>query len=88
VEPGPHKVGVRPEHLHVDPAGPVSARVALVEALGHERHLTCQLTEGERVVVRLPADLPSPAMGDEVRLRADEQHRHRFDPDTGLRRSP
>jgi ABC-type sugar transport system ATPase subunit len=84
VEPGPHKVGVRPEHLHVDPAGPVTAQVALVEALGHERHLTCAVA-GERVVVRITDDQVLPAMGQEVRLRADERHRHRFDATTGKR---
>jgi multiple sugar transport system ATP-binding protein len=86
VETGDHLVGVRPEHLVLDPAGPVVARVVLVEELGHERHLTCQLGEGERIVVRAASGEPGPGMGEEIRLHAPERHRQRFDADTGLRR--
>jgi ABC-type sugar transport system ATPase subunit len=85
VEPGPHLVGVRPEHLHLDPAGPIAARVVLVEALGHERHVTCTVGDGERIVVRIAGDDDAPSMGDEVHLRAEPHHRHRFDAATGER---
>jgi ABC-type sugar transport system ATPase subunit len=85
VEPGAHLVGVRPEHLHLDPDGPVAAKVVLVEALGHERHVTCTVEGGNRIVVRIAGDAPHPAMGDDVHLRAEPHHRHRFDATTGER---
>jgi sn-glycerol 3-phosphate transport system ATP-binding protein len=85
LEAGDHLVGVRPEHLHLDPAGPVPARVVLVEALGHERHVTCTVAGGDRIVVRIPGDAPFPSMGDDVHLLAEAHHRHRFDVTTGER---
>jgi multiple sugar transport system ATP-binding protein len=86
VEDGPHVVGVRPEDLTVDDAGGhVAATVILVEALGHERLLSCRLGGGERVVARLPGTGREYAEGDEVHLAAPAHRRHRFDAATGER---
>jgi len=77
-------VGVRPEHLLLD-GGPVKATVRLVESLGHERHIICDLSPEEFAIVRLPADLPAPAKGETVGLTATAEHVHLFDPTTTLR---
>jgi ABC-type sugar transport system ATPase subunit len=85
LEPG-NITGVRPEHLAVGTEGcEIPATVVLVEALGHERLVTCRLAGGERVVARLPAGDPPLTEGDEVKLGAPERHRHRFDATTGGR---
>ncbi len=75
-------LGVRPEHLRLDPSG-VQARVVVVESTGSETHLvvdaagtklTCVLRE--RVNVR---------PGDHVRLGSDSAHLHLFRADSGER---
>jgi ABC-type sugar transport system ATPase subunit len=85
MEGGDHLLGVRPEHLRFDPQGTVTASVVLVEELGHERHVACQLADGRRVVVRVPGEADSPPEGAEVHLAAEDRHRHRFDAATGER---
>jgi len=79
-------VGVRPEHMRLSSNGGLPATVRLVEQLGHETLLICDAS-GTRVVVRQDAEAPLPAIGDEVRLDADETYRHRFDPVTEMRMS-
>ena len=75
-------LGVRPEHLRLDPSG-VEARVVVVESTGSETHLvvdaagtklTCVLRE--RIAVR---------PGDQVRLGSDSAHLHLFHADSGER---
>jgi ABC-type sugar transport system ATPase subunit len=83
-EDGVH-LGVRPEHLHFADEG-IPATVRLVESLGHEQHVRCDLAGGEAVVVRLPAHEPAPAEGTPVRLASEPGQRHHFDADTGARR--
>jgi multiple sugar transport system ATP-binding protein len=78
-------VGVRPEHLEVDPNGPIEARVAVIESLGHERHVVCRVGDEPLVIVRQAADEPRPAEGASVRLRADVEGVHLFDAVTGVR---
>ena len=40
LEPGRLLVGVRPEHLTINPEGRLQAKVTLVEQLGHEIHVS------------------------------------------------
>jgi multiple sugar transport system ATP-binding protein len=92
VEAGDTIVGVRPEKVRLTVVGDsptgdgtdgVPAKVVLVEALGHERLVICELEGGKRVVVRAP---DSPAHeGDSVLLASDLDDRHRFDADSGER---
>ena len=77
-------VGVRPEHLEIG-EGPVRASVRAVESLGHERHILCDLSPDQMVIVRISADVPPPAAGDVVQLTADPQHLHLFDAATTRR---
>jgi multiple sugar transport system ATP-binding protein len=86
IEASDHIVGVRPEHLTLDGdagAGGPAATVVLVEALGHERLVICELEGGKRVVARIHHD--QVAEGDEVHLAADPGRRHRFHAESGER---
>ncbi|MEV6814974.1 ABC transporter ATP-binding protein [Micromonospora sp. NPDC051296] len=76
-------LGVRPEDLTLDDAGPLTATVEAVEALGSEAILLTRCPDGTRLIVRT-GPRPGVAPGDEVRLRADRLHR--FDAATGRRR--
>jgi multiple sugar transport system ATP-binding protein len=79
------QVGVRPEHVVVDDAAPLRGTVSLVEQLGHEVLVYCQVGD-TRVVVRSAADGdPVARVGDEVGLRLPAEHRHHFDPATDRR---
>ena len=78
-------VGVRPEHLTIDGDSYVPARVTLVEALGHERHVTCGLDDGTTIVARVPAHVSVPDEGSPVKVGALAGHLHHFDPATGVR---
>src|SRR4051794_1800161 len=56
LEPGRLLVGVRPEHLTINPEGRLRVKVTLVEQLGHEIHVTAIVPLDEtKVVIRMPA---------------------------------
>jgi multiple sugar transport system ATP-binding protein len=78
-------LGARPEHLHLAPDGVLTAKVAVVESLGHERHVVCRLDDGQLVITRQPSDAPVPKEGETVHLSAEPEHLHLFDAATGLR---
>ena len=85
-------VGVRPEHLAVEPSGSaptgdgngVAASVVAVEWLGHERHLVCDVA-GVRLTVRESTELLDPDPGRSVRLMATPDRVQLFDESTGDR---
>ncbi len=83
------QVGIRPEHVVIDDTAPLRGTVTLVEQLGHEVLVYCQVGE-TRVVVRHAAEgVAGPGAGvdagDEVGLCLPAEHRHHFDPATGRR---
>ena len=78
-------VGVRPERVTLTSEQGMAATVSVVESLGHERHVVCRLTDGNRVTVRTPGDAPPPAEGESVRLTTDPAHLLLFDATTGAR---
>jgi multiple sugar transport system ATP-binding protein len=78
-------IGVRPEHLRLNPNGLVPAVVVLVESLGHERHVLCRLQGDTTVIVRQAAVDTAPKEGDEVRLDAEPGTFHVFDAASGVR---
>jgi multiple sugar transport system ATP-binding protein len=77
-------LGVRPEDLRIDREG-VDATVTVIESLGHERQVVCRLPDDTFVIVRRAANLPVPDIGEGVRLAADADALHLFDPTTGAR---
>jgi ABC-type sugar transport system ATPase subunit len=77
-------VGVRPEHLVVAGSG-IPAKLRVVESLGHERHLLCELQDAREVIVRTASGRQSPAEGTTVFLDAPPESLHLFDPDSGRR---
>ena len=85
-------VGIRPEHLAVDAGAALRGTVAVVESLGHERHLVCRRADGAMVTVRVGGtddpDHVSFAVGDEVGLQIAAEHVHLFDRTSGERIGP
>jgi ABC-type sugar transport system ATPase subunit len=80
-------IGVRPEHLHPDPAGRFDVTVHQTEWLGHEAILRVRMAgSATDWMVRLDSDTSPPAPGTALRLTADDGHIHRFDAGTGQRR--
>lgn len=91
LEPGADRIGVRPEHVRIvaEPEpGSLEAKVTLVEALGHERHVTVAVGDTTTIVARVGAESPVPGEGDTVSIVVEPRHRHRFDATTGERRTP
>jgi multiple sugar transport system ATP-binding protein len=82
---GPVTVGVRPEHVSIDSSGTLRAQVLIVEMLGAEVHVLCQLPDGTKVVVRQEASAPRPANGEAVQLSVQAGAVHLFGADTGAR---
>ena len=82
-------LGVRPEHLHINPRGPLRATVHQTEWLGHEALLRLQLAgvegQGTGWIARLATEAAPPEPGSEVRLAAAPGSIHLFDADSGVR---
>ncbi|MPZ22270.1 MAG: sn-glycerol-3-phosphate ABC transporter ATP-binding protein UgpC [Dehalococcoidia bacterium] len=77
-------LGVRPEHLVLD-GGPLRAKVKVVESLGHERQIVCDLSGGARVITRIPAEESAPPPGAQVGLSIAPGRLHLFDSTSGAR---
>ncbi len=73
-------LGIRPEDLHLEATGPITAKVVLIESLGHERHLVTRLDDGQLVLVRQAAQDAAPRDGEVVRIAARPGTVHLFDP--------
>ena len=78
-------LGVRPEHLHVNPDGPLALAVDMVEPLGAETHVAGTAPGGELVVARV-ARRHAVSPGDVVNLSFDASHVHLFAADREGRR--
>jgi multiple sugar transport system ATP-binding protein len=80
-------LGLRPESLRIDPAGPLRADVTIVELLGAETHVICTTPDGSRLIVRQPPQAAKPAPGDQVRIAIDPDPAalHLFDAVSTLR---
>jgi multiple sugar transport system ATP-binding protein len=81
-------IGVRPEHLRLDPHGPLTATVTVVESLGHERHVVCATPDGQAVTARIDPDVAVPADDEVVHLSWDPGWVHVFDRASGERLDP
>ncbi len=79
------QVGVRAEALSFQDDGPIEARVNLIEQLGHERHVICELPDGQPLIVRVDTHAHIPERGATCRIALGEAPLHYFAADTGLR---
>ncbi len=71
-------LGIRPEHLRVDPAGPLAAGVDVVEVLGAETIVHARLASDLPVTVSLRG-ISGARPGDTIRLAFDDRFAHIFD---------
>ncbi len=78
---GPLVLGIRPEHVALDPASPLRGHVAIDEYLGSSRCLHLDTPLG-RLIARVGPDEPG-ARGAELGLRLDPAHVRLFEPVTG-----
>jgi sn-glycerol 3-phosphate transport system ATP-binding protein len=75
-------VGLRPEHFHLAPDGPLALRVELLERLGADTILHGRLADGVALTARTAANF-APSLGDTARFAIRPEHIHLFDPDSG-----
>ncbi len=88
--PGAHggqvKLGIRPEHLHAEPQGPIEVNVHLSEPLGANTLLHGTLDgTGEALVCSLPGVHRVRNTGEKLALAAAPENLHLFDPVDGSR---
>jgi len=83
---GPITFGIRPEDLYTEAAPPgslaIDTTVVTVEALGPEVILIARLADGQEVAARLHRGFSAP-VGSDLRLYADLEMMHLFDPASG-----
>ncbi|MBC7147400.1 MAG: sn-glycerol-3-phosphate ABC transporter ATP-binding protein UgpC [Thioclava marina] len=82
----PVKLGIRPEHLHPDPGGPLVLNVSLSEPLGANTLLHGALEgRGEAMTAALPGVHMAQNEVGQMRLSVKPEDLHLFDPKTGQR---
>ncbi len=78
--------GIRPEDLYTEASArshaPIDVQVVAVEALGPEVVLVAALRDGKEISARLGREFSAP-IGSELRLYADLERAHFFDPGSG-----
>ncbi|MCI2393520.1 sn-glycerol-3-phosphate ABC transporter ATP-binding protein UgpC [Aliiroseovarius sediminis] len=83
---GPIKLGIRPEHVTVDDAGPLALSVDLSEPLGANTLLHGRLQGSNAAfTASLPGVHPLQSRGQVTHLSVQPGHAHLFDPDSHLR---
>ncbi|HMO06304.1 MAG TPA: sn-glycerol-3-phosphate ABC transporter ATP-binding protein UgpC [Paracoccaceae bacterium] len=78
VPDGPLTLGLRPQHMRLDPEGPLTLKIEMVEALGAESVVHGVMPEGTRILAVLPGQ-PGLARGETIRLGFDATQLHLFD---------
>lgn len=72
-------LGVRPEDVRPDPAGPFDGRVVLTEPLGLETIL--HIEAGEKTILSTVPGMTRLSVGENVRFSVNQEHLHYFGPD-------
>jgi multiple sugar transport system ATP-binding protein len=82
----PVTIGIRPEHLHLQADGPLSATVTLVEPMGNHQVVWLELAAAQAQVVSAIVNEQTPfAIGQTVRLQVDTHKISLFDPQSEQR---
>jgi multiple sugar transport system ATP-binding protein len=83
---GPVIVGARPETLRLATEG-LEATASFVEVLGADVLVLCELSSGERFIVRQALDMPRPQPGEAIRILIDDDGKalHLFEAASGVR---
>jgi multiple sugar transport system ATP-binding protein len=81
--PGAAVLGLRPEHVHIDPAGPLSGKVTLVEPMGS--HQVVWIECGGHLLSSVMQGAQALAPGQPVRFAVDTACVSLFDPASGER---
>ena len=76
----PVVLGVRPEHLEIDPAGPLTTKVRAVEWLGHECLISVEAAD--QTFTLRQAGMAANEVGSELRLSVAAADVHLFDAET------
>ncbi|MGR3813511.1 MAG: ABC transporter ATP-binding protein [Cognatishimia activa] len=85
---GPVKVGVRPEHLIEDTAGPMEAQIQMSEPLGANTLLHGRLASADAAMtISLAGVHTISEKGTVKRFSIESTNIHLFDPETGYRRT-
>jgi multiple sugar transport system ATP-binding protein len=71
-------LGIRPEGLHIDPAGPITATVSLVERLGGLTLLHVKAEDDQALTVQIEGSDPT-RVHQEIRLTVEAAACHLFD---------
>ena len=83
---GPVKLGIRPEHLDLDPDGPIRVTVRLTEPLGANTLLHGRIAGStDDFTISLPGVHPFESVGGDMGFRVQDGQAHLFDPTTGRR---
>ena len=72
------KLGIRPEHVVMEPQGELQGEIDVLEHLGPRSYLHARLGDGARLVAEAPGDTPVRA-GDRVAFRLRAEAAHLFD---------
>ncbi|MBS0124024.1 sn-glycerol-3-phosphate ABC transporter ATP-binding protein UgpC [Thetidibacter halocola] len=76
---GDGQIGIRPEHMAIDPEGALQGTVAYAEALGAETLVHLRAADGTQVTVRQDAAHAIPAEGSAIRVGWQDGAMMRFD---------
>ena len=86
---GPVKLGIRPEHMDLDPDGPIKVAIHLTEPLGANTLLHGKIAgHADQFTISLPGVHALSEYGGELCFRVQEGQAHVFDPATGRRLGP
>jgi ABC-type sugar transport system ATPase subunit len=82
IEGDMHLIGIRAEHLSLDPDAAFRGRVVSVESTGADRFVRAATKRGE-IAIRLAGQQPKPDVGEEIGIAFDDARVCRFDRTTG-----
>jgi ABC-type sugar transport system ATPase subunit len=84
MRPGRVTLGIRSEHVHEDPDGPITGRLLMEEYLGSACNVHLETAAGRLVMRR--TGISGQARGSDLRVRLDLEHISVFDAESGERR--